>query len=64
MAGNNDKQKRKVYFDELLLILFDAVETFLAIGFFFPQISRFFCFDLQVFSLLGLRGLCKVSVSH
>ena len=63
MAGNNDKQKRKVYFDELLLILFDAVETFLAIGFFY-QISRFFCFDLQVFSRLGLRGLCKVSVSH
>ena len=56
MTENDDKQKRELYFDELLLFLLDA----------FSQISRFFFFylDLQVFGLLGLRGLFKVGVSH
>ena len=38
----------------LLLVLFDVVDKNLQV---FPQISRFFDFDLQVFGLLGLRGL-------
>ena len=55
MTENDDKQKRELYFDELLLFLFDA----------FSQISRgFFYLDLRVFGLLGLRGLFKVGVSH
>ena len=36
------------------LVLFDVVDKNLQD---FPQISRFFDFDLQVFGLLGLRGL-------
>ena len=38
----------------LLLVLFDVVDKNLQV---FPQISTFFDFDLQVFGLLGLRGL-------
>ena len=38
----------------LLLVLFDVVDKNLQV---FPQISTFFYFDLQVFGLLGLRGL-------
>ena len=38
----------------LLLVLFDLVDKNLQV---FPQISTFFDFDLQVFGLLGLRGL-------
>ena len=38
----------------LLLVLFDVVDKNLQV---FLQISTFFDFDLQVFGLLGLRGL-------
>ena len=38
----------------LLLVLLDVVDKNLQV---FPQISTFFDFDLQVFGLLGLRGL-------
>ena len=38
----------------LVLVLFDVVDKNLQV---FPQNSRFFDFDLQVFGLLGLRGL-------
>ena len=38
----------------LLLVLYDVVDKNLQV---FPQISMFFDFDLQVFGLLGLRGL-------
>ena len=55
MAENDDKQKRKLYFDELVLILFDAIDR--SPGFFQDIISRFLYLDLQVFGLMGLRGL-------
>ena len=38
----------------LLLVLLDVVDKNLQV---FPKISTFFDFDLQVFGLLGLRGL-------
>ena len=38
----------------LVLVLFDVIDKNLQV---FPQISRFFDFDLKVFGLLGLRGL-------
>ena len=46
-GGNDDKQKRKLYCDELVLILFDTVD----------KSPGFFHLDLKVFGLLGLRSM-------
>ena len=47
MVENDDKQKRKLYFDELVIILVDVID----------KSPDFFYLDLQVFGLLGMRGL-------